>query len=272
MSGMQQRPIKRARSRNVISDSKINVGEDSNTDADLGSQNAGDMSQQYSMHSANPPKFDSFSDAATQTFDQLPPPLTHRQLEKRKEISRARVGPENYEKMKERNKKITEERNREDRELLRCYQLSMTPGGIIHRYTSFAHVDLACRDIWAAEHENVGKALQVQFMSKVDEDETFWIWPEPADWDMFEKHPKSGEKALGRARDFVAFWLWDYSKRGLEYIETRASLNTCLEMFLNGDDAPVYQEFLQKPVNPTITVEEWKSFLEYKYRHAIVSY
>lgn len=271
MSGMQQRPIKRARSRNVTSNSKINAGEASGVDAGFGSQNAVDQSQQYPTHSAIPPNFDPYSDAATQTPDQLPPPLTQRQVklgrlvQKKKQIIKDSMGREAYNERAERNRKATEESNRHIKEMYRrSLLLPMTPGGIIHRYTSFAHADLTCRDVWSAEHENVGKALQVQFMSKVDEDETFWIWPEPADWDMFEKYPKSGEKALARARDFVAFWLWDYSARRSEYTATRASLNTCFEMFLNGDDAPLYQDYLQKSVNPTITVKEWRSFLEYR--------
>lgn len=74
------------------------------------------------------------------------------------------------------------------------------------------------------------------------------IWPEPTDWEIFGKYPRSGRKNLARAEDFLAFCIWDYKARTLEYVTKRISLSTLLEMFLCEDNPSRYQKYLATPI------------------------
>ncbi|KAG4029102.1 hypothetical protein MFRU_017g00390 [Monilinia fructicola] len=130
--------------------------------------------------------------------------------------------------------------------------LPMMPGGIINQYSSFAPANWNCENIWSAEDgKQIQKAeekLKVHLKSIFEKDLCFRVWPEPSDWDAFEKDQVKGLALLARAEKFVEFWIWDYISR-IHYAD-KVPLITCLGWFLLGDDCPRYREFIKKSVNP----------------------
>ncbi|KAB8296784.1 hypothetical protein EYC80_002201 [Monilinia laxa] len=102
----------------------------------------------------------------------------------------------------------------DDLEFHRNRLLPMMPGGKINQYSSFAPADWTCKNLWSADDGNQMKAaeerLKVHSKSEFEEDSCFRVWPEPSDWDAFEKDQVKGLATLARAENFVEFWIWDY--------------------------------------------------------------
>ncbi|KAK6605257.1 hypothetical protein H4I95_05063 [Botrytis cinerea] len=216
-SGIQQGPTKRACSQNSVFESIDNFGMGAEINNDSGDHDAPNQSEQPTAHSLN---------ATHSDLDEATPPLAQMSAASRERKLRLRV-------------KESDRRNK---------LLPMTPGGRINLYTTYLPIDWVCREMWNTQSQEVGAAFNAVFKSYFDGSSEFRVWPEPSDWDLFEKYPKTGMKNLGRARDFVVFWEWDYQDRIWEYTSNKASLKGCLEMFMNGDDVRRYQDFLARPM------------------------
>ncbi|KAM0146586.1 hypothetical protein ACHAQE_010667 [Botrytis cinerea] len=245
-SGIQQGPTKRACSQNSVFESIDNFGMGAEINNDSGDHDAPNQSEQPTAHSLNATHSD--LDEATPPLAQMSAASRERKIARTKALQE-KIGFEAWRKIVEANTKttaVTQLRVKEsDR---RNKLLPMTPGGRINLYTTYLPIDWVCRDMWNTQSQEVGAAFNAIFKSYFDGSSEFRVWPEPSDWDLFEKYPKTGMKNLGRARDFVVFWEWDYQDRIWEYTSNKASLKGCLEMFINGDDVRRYQDFLARPM------------------------
>ncbi|KAF7901631.1 uncharacterized protein EAF01_006930 [Botrytis porri] len=229
-SSIQQGPTKRACSHSVIS----KPNEDFNKAAENKTESA-------------------YHDASTKSRQ----PTTHAPSLTRSDIvaakaNKQKISLEAWDKAIETNKKTAAlaatHRLREAENYRRNKLLPMLPDDKTHLYTTFSPSDWICRQMWTSQSQEIGVALNVFFRSHFDGNVEFRIWPEPRDWDLFEKYPRVGRKNLVRAREFVVFWLWDYRERIWQYTSNKASLKSCLEMFVHGEDEQRYQDFLARPM------------------------
>ncbi|TGO35447.1 hypothetical protein BHYA_0158g00300 [Botrytis hyacinthi] len=229
-SSIQQGLTKRACSHSIIS----KPNEDFNTAADTKTNSTSHDASNKSRKSTT-----------------YPPSLTRSDITAAK-ATKQKISVEAWDKAIETNKKTVAlaetHRLREAENYRRNKLLPMLPDGKTHLYTTFSPSDWVCRQMWTSQSQEIVVALNVYFKSHFDGNGEFRIWPEPRDWDLFEKYPRAGRKNLVRAREFVVFWLWDYRERIWQYTSNKASLKSCLEMFIHGEDEQRYQDFLARPM------------------------
>ncbi|KAF7881169.1 uncharacterized protein EAF02_007060 [Botrytis sinoallii] len=129
-----------------------------------------------------------------------PPPeesqLTERQkwVQARHEAYKAKFNPIAWNKMEEAYKKnlpiITERDAMLDK---RDELLPMRPGGMIQQFSTYAPPISECECYWSAEDgaqiKKVEQKLNVKVMFVFERSHLFRLWPDPADWDAFEKDP-----------------------------------------------------------------------------------
>ncbi|KAF7881175.1 uncharacterized protein EAF02_007066 [Botrytis sinoallii] len=224
-SSIQQVPKKRACSHTIVS----KPNEDFTTAAET--------------------KTDSTSHDASNKFRQ---PTTHSPSLIRSDITAAKatkqkISVEAWDKAIETNKKTVALAETHRLREAEKYPPQQTPTHATRRqdtlYTTFSPSDWVCRQMWTSQSQEM-ELRSTHFDGNVE----FRIWPEPRDWDSFEKYPRAGRKNLVRAREFVVFWLWDYRERIWQYTSNKASLKSCLEMFVHGEDEQKYQDFLARPM------------------------
>ncbi|THV45790.1 hypothetical protein BGAL_0450g00060 [Botrytis galanthina] len=194
--------------------------------------------------------------------------LTDRQkrvLAKR-EALKARIGPAAWHRMQEANKILAEETARRDAILdKRNRLLKMRPGGTIQQFSTYAPPTSECEFYWLAEEgaqmKEVEQKLNVKIKFVFERSHLFRLWPDPADWDAFEKDPVEGMRLLARCEKFMEFWIWVFvSTVGATH---RVPLTTCLEWFLLGEASPEYMEFTRlgsatKPMKDVEAIEAFK--------------
>ncbi|TGO67312.1 hypothetical protein BELL_0901g00040 [Botrytis elliptica] len=211
----------------------------------------------------------SYRDQAAKT----PPPeeskLTERQkwVNARHEAYKARYNPIAWHRMEENYKKNLPIITKRDAILDKRYieLLPMRPGGKIQQFSTYAPPTWDCKNYWSAEDgaqiKKVEQKLNVRVKSVFLKGHVFRLWPEPADWDAFEKDPAKGLELLARCEKFVEFWTWIFIGTG--HVTDRVPLTTCLEWFLLGEVSPKYYEFTKlpstsKPMTPEEASEAFK--------------
>ncbi|KAF7901636.1 uncharacterized protein EAF01_006935 [Botrytis porri] len=109
--------------------------------------------------------------------------------------------------------------------------LPMRPGGIIEQFSTYAQATSDCEYCWFAEDgaqmKEVERKLDVKVMFVFEKSHRFRLWPEPADWDAFEKDHAEGMELLARCEIYMEFWVWIFTSTGR--VTDRIPLTSCLE-------------------------------------------
>lgn len=167
-----------------------------------------------------------------------PPPeesqLTDRQKRvlARHEAFKAKLGPAAWHRMEEAHKKNLPTITQRDAMLdKRDELLPMRPGSIIQQFSTYAPPTSECECYWLAKEgaqvKEVEQKLNVKIRFVFERSHLFRLWPDPADWDAFEKDPVEGMRLLARCEKFMEFWIWVFvSTDGATH---RVPLATCLE-------------------------------------------
>ncbi|KAF7897069.1 hypothetical protein EAF00_005297 [Botryotinia globosa] len=204
----------------------------------------------------------SYRDQAAKT---TPPPeeiqLTDRQkrIMVRHEAFKAKMGPAAWHRMEEAYKNNSS---------IRDELLPMRPGGEIQQFSTYAPPTWDCKNYWSAEDgaqiRKVEQKLNFRIRRVFLKARVFRVWPEPADWDAFEKDPAKGLELLDRCEKFVEFWTWIFIGTG--HVTDRVPMTTCLEWFLLGEASPEYKEFTRlgsatKPMKDAEAIEAFKKYI-----------
>lgn len=206
-----------------------------------------------------------------------PPPeesqLTERQkwVQARHEAYKAKFNPIAWNKMEEAYKKNLPIITARDAMLDKRYieLLPMRPGGKIQQFSTYAPPTFECECYWSAEDgaqiKKVEQKLNVKVMFVFERSHLFRLWPDPADWDAFEKDPVEGMALLARCEKFMEFWVWVFVSTGRA--THRVPLTTCLEWFLLGEVSPEYKEytrlaFATKPMTDVEAMEAFKKDID----------
>ncbi|TGO45961.1 hypothetical protein BCON_0353g00050 [Botryotinia convoluta] len=106
----------------------------------------------------------------------------------------------------------------------------------------------------------VEQKLNLRVMFVFERSHLFRLWPEPADWDAFEKDPVEGMELLARCEKFIEFWVWVFVFTGRA--THRVPLPTCFEWFLLGEVSPEYKGFtrLVSAPKPMTDIEATEAF------------
>ncbi|TGO20702.1 hypothetical protein BPAE_0273g00100 [Botrytis paeoniae] len=111
-----------------------------------------------------------------------------KQILARHEEFKAKMGPAAWNRMQEVNKKLRDAMLDKRDELL-----PMRPGGRIQKFSTYAPPTSECEYHWFAEDsaqmKKVEQKLNVKVMYVFERSYLFRLWPEPADWDVFERIP-----------------------------------------------------------------------------------
>ncbi|TGO56371.1 hypothetical protein BOTNAR_0224g00030 [Botryotinia narcissicola] len=201
-----------------------------------------------------------------------PPPEESQLMDRQKrvlarhEAFKAKMGPAAWHRMEEAHKKnlpiITQRDAMLDK---RDELLPMRPGGTIQQFSTYAPPTFECECCWLAEKgakmKEVEQQLNIKIMFVFERSHLFRLWPDPADWNTFEKDPVEGIRLLARCEKFMELWIWVFVSTG--DATHRVPLTTCLEWFLLGEASPEYKEFTRlgsatKPMKDFEAIEAFK--------------